>query len=461
MSHTSFKLPVAGAPMAADHPAPLVHGLLGAGALLVGALLLVSASGSLAHGNWGAPVVVGAVHAFTLGWLVTLVVGTLYQLGPVALRVPPRRGRLWRWALPFHVVGAGLVVWGTSAGRLHTAAHGWSLVALGLLITTAVQLGPFRAPLETRGRARLVATAFALLGLTLLVAASRLAWGWLGFMPDLMGLRLAHVALGLGGFGTLIAWAVGSHVVPMFLGTREPGSLLGRLIPALLIAGVLLALTAVLPSLRWLQAPAVLILALAQAIFSLRGWRWFRARATKSLDPALTLVAVAFVSLLSATIFQLALAAGAITGSLELSTEIGRRLLTVWGVLALPGWLSLLIAGVLFRVFVFVSWMVREGPGTASRRPAVRVSQFARPRMAWASVAFFSAGLTLLCAGIVFAHPTIARVGSSAYAMGAALMLLHHVLALFAPPRPYLPALPATPSSSSPKATPTPTPIQA
>lgn len=461
MSDTSLRLPVAGSPIPADHHAPLAHGLIGVVALLVGALLLVSASDTLALGHWGAPAIVGAVHVFTLGWLVTLVVGTLYQLGPVALRVQPRRGRLWRWVLPLHTIGVGLVVWGTSTGRLHTAAHGWSLVTVGLIITTAVQLGPFRAPAETRARARLVATAFALLGLTLVVAASRLAWGWLGFMPDLMGLRLAHVALGLGGFGTLIAWAVGGHVIPMFLGTREPGSLLGRMIPVLLVVGVLLALVAVLPPIRWLQAPAVLLLAFAQALLCLHGWRWFRARASRSLDPALALVAVAFVSLFCATMLQFTLGVGVLGGLVDLSTDTGRRLLTAWGVLALPGWLSLLIAGVLFRVFVFVSWMVREGPGTAARTPPIRVTQFARPGMAWASVACFSAGLTMLCAGIVVAHSAGVRIGSIAYATGAALMLLHHTLALFAPPRTHGPALSATPITTSSKATPIPSPTGA
>ncbi len=424
-----------------DHRAPLAHGLVGVMGLTVGALLLVRASDDLARGAWATPAVLGAVHALTLGWLLTLVVGMLYQLGPVALRVMPRAPRLWRVVLPLHIGGVVLVVWGVSVGRLHTATHGWSLLLIATLSSAVMLLGPWRAPPDTRDRMRLVTWGFIALGVTLLLGASRLLWGWRGFTPDLAGLRLAHLAFGLGGFGTLIGWALGSHVLPMFLGTRATPQRSSRWIPWLLLGGAAVSLPALLPEFAVLRSVSVLVMAAGQALIVWHGLQWFRGRANRVLDPALAVVALAFVALSLATLLQLVLALGALFGTPFASHVAWPRAFAVWGVLFLAGWLALLVAGVLLRVFVFLSWMVRAGPGTArAARVPARVSEFARPPLAWASVALFASGLLLLSVTIAVGSESGARLGAMLYSGAAIAMSLHHVLALFASPRSAAPA---------------------
>ncbi len=449
MLNTSLRtLPLAGAPpprldLRQEAGTPLVHALVGCGAVIAGAALLVRAVPWLAAGQWGAPAVLGAVHAFTLGWLLTLVVGTLYQLGPVALRVPARHGALWRVLLPLHVAAVLLVAWGTGTARWRIAAAGWACLLLALVPTAIVQLGPWRAPPSTRARMRLVTLSFVMLALALLVAALRLVWGRAGFMPDPDGLRLAHVALGLGGFGTLIAWAVGGHVLPMFLGTRAAQTATARLVPWLLAGGALLTLPAVMPALAPLRAAAVLLLAAGQLLMCRHAFDWFGRRARVTLDPALALVAAAFVCLGAASVLQGVLAGGVLLGIVHPASPGIARAITAWGVLFLPGWLSLLIAGVLYRVFPFLCWMRRAGPDArpaaalpaAPRAAPIRVTQFARPGLAWSSVALLVAGTLLLAVTVATGAPAAARFAALGYAAGMTCLALHHVLAFGAPPR--------------------------
>ncbi len=422
--------------VAQHHVIPLAHGGAGLAFLVAASVLLTRAAPALARGEWGAPAVVGAVHAFTLGWLLTLIIGTLYQLGPVALQVAPRSSRLWRWLLPAHSLGVVAVVWGVSVGRLHDAAHGWAVLSVVTTASAIVLLGPWRAPESTRARMRLVTLGFVSLAGVLVLAALRLVWGWRGFMPDLSGLRLAHIAFGLSGFGTLIAWAVGSHVIPMFLGVREEPSRTGLAIPVLLRGGTALLLPAVLPALSSLRPVAVLAIACGQLLIVWRALRWFRGGPKLAWDPALCTVAMAFTALAGATVLQLALATASLAGLLLPAHVATQRAIAVWGVLFLAGWLSLLIVGVLFRVFVFLSWMVRSGPGTQPVVGApVRVQQYARPTLAWASVVLYAIALVSLPTAIALGHPGASRVSALTYVAATVLMSLHHVLAIFAPAR--------------------------
>ncbi len=430
------------------HAIPLAYGGVGMAFLVAGSVLLTRAAPALSRGEWGAPAVVGAVHAFTLGWLLTLIVGTLYQLGPVALQVAPRSSRLWRWLLPAHALGVITVVWGVSAGRLHDAAHGWAVLTLVTAASAIVQLGPWRAPSSTRLRMRLVTLGFVSLAGVLVLAAMRLVWGWRGYTPDLDGLRLAHVAFGLSGFGTLVAWAVGSHVIPMFLGVREEQSFSALAIPLLLFGGAALLLPAVLPALSYLRPAAVMIIACGQLLMLWRAARWFRHRPKIAWDPALTTVAMSFMALAVATALQLALAAASFANRLSPTDMLVQRAIAVWGVLYLAGWLSLLIVGVLFRVFVFLSWTVRAGPGTQPATGApVRVQQFSRPALAWASVVLYALALVSLSMAIAVGSSAGARFAAKVYVAATLCMSLHHALAMFASPRAVISA-PARPSLS-------------
>lgn len=441
MLYTTLKtLPLASRPAASpapvSHHVPLSYGLAGLVLLCVGGFLVARAADALARGEWGAPAMLGAVHAFTLGWLLTLIIGTLYQLGPVALQVSPRSATLWRWLLPFHVIGVLVVVGSVSVGRMDIAGSGWLLLAITTTASAIVLLGPFRAPEGTRARMRLVTAGFLALGATLLLAFFRLFWGLGGVQLDLTGLRLAHVAFGLVGFGTLIAWALGTHVLPMFLGTRAVPSVSSRAVPWLLIAACLLTLPTLRPGLEGVRAVAAIVAAAGQSLIVWYGFSWFRRRASVALDPALATVAMAFVALALATLLQMTMAIGVLTGAVPVSTGIWPRLVAVWGVLFLAGWLSLLIAGVLLRVFVFLSWMVRAGPGVRpAGAPPLRVSEFSRPTLAWTSVILFGLAILMLSVTIAAGSAFGARLSALLYSTAALVMLLHHALALFAPPR--------------------------
>ena len=56
------------------------------------------------------PRMLAEVHLVTLGWITSSILGSLYLIGPMALRTPVRAGRLDRWAFAGYLVGVSAMV---------------------------------------------------------------------------------------------------------------------------------------------------------------------------------------------------------------------------------------------------------------------------------------------------------------------------------------------------------------
>ncbi len=405
-------LPLVGtAPAMGERSAiPLAHAGVAVLWLAAAGVLLARAAPALAGGVWGAPGLVAATHALTLGWLVTIAVGVLHQIAPAAMGVAPRSTQLWRWLLPLLILGTLGVVVGAWMGRPLWSRSGWTLTAVALIGYGWVVLGPTRAAPSGRRVARRVAMAFAALAGGVLLAAARLAWAG---SPDLVALRTGHIALGLGGFGTLLSIGVGLQLLPGFFGARDVPVRLGHAAFRLVAVGVALtAITAIAPTeaAPWwglLRRSGIGLAGMGALLFAAQAWRWMIARRGDRVDPTQGGVSAAVTSLA---------AAGAIAVFAAVVGGASPRVLTAWGLLMLPGWLVLFVMSVLVRIIPLQAWMERFStvppvPG----RPRVRVADLALPWLAWTALALMAGGTAALV--------TAALTGSAALAVGGGVAI--------------------------------------
>ena len=408
---------------------PLEHFAAAAAWLLLGALGLVVVAPELSAGVYLAPHVIAVTHAFTLGWILTSVMGALYQLGPVALGVEARSaaaGHATFWLL---TCGVASVVGGVWTWMPAIAGGGWLLIALAVGVFGWNVLSRMGDTARGATIGNYVGGAFLMLVAGLLVSGARLgnAAGW--WAVDREALLLAHVHLALAGFATLTAVGVGSRLFPMFLLSRGqpewPMAWIGPLVTTALSVLVAGALTGIGLG---VTAGGVL-LAIAIAIYLYQAAQYYRLRSRPQLDPGLMQVAIALLFLASAVVLGLAL--------LFLPGP-APRLATAYGVAALIGWLALLIAGISSKILPFLTWLHRFSP-RVGQPDTPKVGDLLHPALARASVAFMSGGALVLVGGILAGSMMVTRAGSLAYAAGTVTLLLQHGrLAL--PPRHLRPA---------------------
>lgn len=238
---------------------------------LVAGWLLACHGAELVSSRW-TPAALALVHVFVLGLLLNGVLGSLQQFLPVAMAADTRLlRRVGPAGLLLHNLGSVLLVGGFLDQR------GWLPWAAGLLLAglsgslLAALWALRRALRPVPGQGRMAIALCSLLGTVTLGAA--LAGGWSPSGIERAALVDVHAALGLVcGLLALIA-AVGSVVLPMFLGlpvwTESGQHRMWAASAGLLLAAMLARLSGHLGSLGFAALAALPAAALAVAV--LRG----------------------------------------------------------------------------------------------------------------------------------------------------------------------------------------------
>ena len=371
-------------------------------------------------GHYYQPRILALTHTLTLGWITLTIMGASYQLIPIVLTRPLWSERLAWWQLALMTVGVvGMIA--------HFFLGAWSgLVWAAALVAAGVAAHVANVALTVRGlggwtfTARMVALALVGLGLTTAVG---FVLGLDKVLHVLPAERLfphlhAHVHLALLGWVLPMTIGVAARVYPMFLLAAEPAGWPGRAqlwglalgvpaivlgicaSPALLAAGALGVTAAVAGHLVWLAAMV-------------------RSRKRPALDWGLRFVLTGAGALALVTPLGLALAFD-LTG--------GPRVALAYAALALGGWLSLTIAGMLLKIVPFLVWYRVYAP-RAGRAAVPTLAELSSPRaeaLAWLlltlgtlslPVALWlgdaggirAAGLVLAAGAVVFGA-TLARV---------------------------------------------------
>jgi len=394
--------------------------------LLTGAAGLVTISGDLAAGNFLAPRVLAVTHAFTLGLLTTTIYGALYQFFPGALGIEIRSVRVARWSWAAHTAGTLALVLGFWTWHPALLGAGWVLLFAGMFGSSWNLLPQRRRAPHGLLVGRYVAAGHMAFGAALLLAGARIgnALGW--WNADRLAVIASHFHLAAFGFVVFTAVGVGSWMLPMFLLAARAPTWPLRWIGPLGIVGLTLLTTGLLGGWRAVSLPGGLLVLGAALLYLLQLAFYFRHAERRPVDPAMAHVAAGVLH------YAVTLALGAAI----LAGASSPRLWTAYGVLAVVGWLVLLVVGVMYKILPFLMWMNLFGP-RAAQAGAPTQADLVAPRLVRLSLVLLAPGAWALAGGILAGRAVITVTGALLFLAGAATVVAQYVrILLLARPRP-------------------------
>lgn len=400
---------------------PLAYLVTAALAFVLAAVAVPWLAADLA-GHYYHPHVVALTHTITLGWVTLAIMGATYQVVPAILQRPVWSPRLAWWAYVLMVLGVvGMV------GHFFIAQWAGLVWSAGL-VAAAVVLHLVNLGLTLRGlrawtcTARLLVLALAGLALTgvfgVLIGLDRV-FKLLPtpFFPTIH----AHLHLALLGWVAPMILGVASRVYPMFLAARDAGPAVERI----QLAGLALGVPAVIAGL--LAVPALVApgaLLVAAALTTHVWWVLGIARGRGGLDWGLRFVVTGAACLAPAVLAGVGFGLGLLA-----SPALG----TAYLVLALGGWVSLTIAGMLLKIVSFIVWFRVYAP-RAGRGAVPTLAQLGWRGGEAAAYVLLTAGVATLAVAVALGDPVLVRAAGIVLAAGALafaatlIRMLHHVL---------------------------------
>ena len=437
---------------------PLRFVVLGLVSLLLGIGLLASKPSLLASYHYN-QYIIAVTHLFTLGFIMSVIMGATYQLVPVALETRLHSQRMAKWQFAFHLVGMAGMVWMFWRWDLKQVGHFASVltVGVGLFVYNIART------LRKVPRWNVVATAIAssLVWLSLTVSfglaitagkcsyelADRLpatsATGALlhglksvgGFMAhfDAISAMHAHAHLGGVGFILLLTIGVSYRLVPMFTLGEVQSYRRAQTSLWLINAGLVGLFPAILSQSR-LKFVFALVVVSGVAAYLIEIRSILRARQRRRLDWGMRyfLTALAVLGLccgLAVVLSWPGLPLNAFTGQLE----------NFYGFAFLIGVVSFAILGMLYKIIPFLVWYARYSPQIGKRKVPALADLYS-PGLQAAGYWTFVGGLVITSAAIIAASERVMPWGCglllaslAIFVVNAYLILSHLVRPLPAP----------------------------
>ncbi len=384
----------------------------------------VSVTGYFYH-----PLMIGVVHLVTLGWISASILGVIFIVGPLALRMPMPVGRLDYWAFGFYSIGlTGMVshFWIEQYSGMAWSA-GMVLLAVGHVTSRVIrQLYHSRIPIGIRLHVGLACVNLLIAGiLGLLLGTDR----EVDIVPGFVITNVyAHAHMAGLGWATLMVVGIGHRLLPMVLPSAMPEGPRTIISVGLIQVGVVgLFVTLLVTG----QAGLVwTLLALGGVVTFLSTVLWMR-RHPRPAPPARPSpdwgVGHAGQSLL-----YLFVASG--VGVFMVASPVAAwtaRLAMLYGVLALVGFLSQIVVGMENRILPLFQWHTRLAASDFAERPApphTLGSQAARAVVFWA----WTLGVPLLAAGLALERVTLVGLGGWALLVALVLQSINAGLTLMA-----------------------------
>jgi len=295
--------------------------------------------------------IIAVTHLWVLGFLLSIVMGAMYQLAPVALETELHSERLARWQFPLHVIGFVGMVWMFWRWNLEAMGHYASLLALGVGLFVYNLGRTLRQVKRWDVVALTMASALVWLSLTILaglyLAASK-CWTFSPFNP----IAAMHAHAHLGGLGVFVLLIVGVSykLMPMFVLAHVQNNRRAKASIWLLNAGLIVLFVTMLFGWAWKLAGALVVVA-GLALYALEVRAILKVRIRRKLDWGMIhfLTGIAWLtplSILGVVLCWPSLPANAWTVQLE----------NVYGFVALCGIVGFAILGMLYKIIPFLIW---------------------------------------------------------------------------------------------------------
>ena len=407
---------MSGSWLAAQGRLPLAFIGLGLAWLVVATIMFVAQPEVLAWSH-ATPAVVALTHAWVLGFFVTITVGVMYQIAPVALGTTLWSERYGWWHFALHAAAV--------PGMIHSFLQ-WDMTMLGHFgSAVALGIGLFAINIyRTVGRSGqrdpvawalvLAATWLSLTVLAGLVLTANRIWHFWGANP--LALLRAHAHLGLVGFFVTLLQGVSFRLLPMFTLADVPDwrpvraglwcsqmGLLG-LVPALAIG---------------FSGAATVFGLLILAGLLASGWalrQTLVTRQKRALGPGLR----SFVRGTAGLLLTAGLGVALVWPSKPWGSATGGFNAMVYGVVLFIGGLLPIFAGMLCKIVPFLTWMRAYGP-LVGRMRTPTASALSHERIEAWGLALQSLAVVPLVVGVWRENSATLAFGACVLAFGVAL----------------------------------------
>jgi hypothetical protein len=347
-----------------------------------------------------------AIHLLALGILVTTAVGASVQLLPVATRRTLHA--VWPVKLVFWLTVPGMIalVAGMYTARMNVLVPSAIIVGAGLLLFGVLLADNLRRASSLPIVGAYGWAALAALVLVVLLGVTLAINEDAGILPDHGAVALAHLVLGGFGFMGLLALGFSHILVPMFAMAPAPPKQPSFAGFAIALIALVLGTLGALKGNREALAAALLVGLLAAVVHLWLMYRVLRTGMRKRLGLSFVLVRAAWI-MLPATL---------LTGLAALYGFAGTNGATLFGFMLLFGWLLTFLFAILQRIMPFLASMFVTPPargGTAivaelSGAPALKLHATCH-----------ALALFILTIAIILDDAMIGRLGSAVGLMGA------------------------------------------
>ena len=370
-----------------------------------------------------APGTLATVHLLTVGWLLLLMFGALFQFVPVITSRPLVSQRRVLWTLITVQLGLmGMICgfFGAAAGSPALAIAlpaGGAMVILGVLLALwniGVPLLSSR-PLTLPGRMLLSGLAFLLvtviLGISFALAFTVPVLA--PYVAPLLGGIGGHALAGLGGWFTLAAMGVTYKLLPMFMLAPEDRGIVGDCVHILGTSGFALAVGAGLAriwtpgELLWIaESTGFMAIVISVAVYLWDIVRIYRTRKRVIIEAhnKAAVGAFGFLGLGAASALGLLATGGLGAGSPAIVF------------LMVFGWLGGLGLTQLYKIIPFLTWLLRYG-GSLGRGPVPRVQDLVKERRGYTWFALYFLGVLFGAASLLAGTAQGFRVSLSLIAL--------------------------------------------
>ena len=373
------------------------------------------------------PLMIGVVHLVTLGWISGSILGAIFIVGPLVLRMPMRVGRLDYWVFAFYAIGVSGIVSHFWIEQYSGMAWSAAMVVLAVVqVAGKVIRQLYHAPIPRAVRLHigLACVNFVAAGiLGLLIGADR----DVDVVPgSSISNVYAHAHLAGLGWATLMVVGVGYRLLPMVLPSAMPEG--SRVVTslALLQLGVIGVSATLLmtgeASLRWT------VLAVAGVVTFLSGAVWMR-RHPRSPPPARPKPDWAVGHALQSLVYLLIASLIGLALVLTPTTTWTARLAMLYGIVALVGFLSQVVIGMEHRVLPLFQWHTRFKASGFTDRPPLPHTMGSQSIRA-AVFGLWTVGVPVFAVGMSVEQATVVGIGGWVLLIAVALHSVNTVLTL-------------------------------
>lgn len=374
------------------------------------------------------PGAVALTHAWVLGFFVTVAVGAIYQLAPVALSTTLWSERAGWWHLALHAAALPVMIHAFWKWQMPLLGFAGSAMFAGITIFAVNTWVTIHRSGKRDAVAWSLTLATAWLFITvaagLLLAANR---AWALWPVDPLAILRAHAHLGLVGFFLTLLQGVAFRLIPMFTLGDVPDWRPVKLGLWLSQVGLLV----LAPALTWhwghlaAASGVAILLGMVASAYGLK--LTLATRKKRVLDTGVHALVRGCVVLLVSAVAGIWLVLPDTSGS----SAPGGFGASTYGILLLLGGLLPTIAGMMGKIVPFLTWMRAYGPkvGRVPTPPATAMSN--RALESWAlslqavAVLPLLAGAWLLNQPLLHGGAVILAIGTGLFAINMIGILKH------------------------------------